>query len=107
MLGVGLRSVDSTECCRVETLRSRDPFRLVGPEGTTLAVGTLSGRLHVYDVSTLSLKRTYQQAHIQRIGALATDVLFSDSRDRMVYHRGVRDSTSRPFKRCGDNKVCI
>jgi cell division cycle 20-like protein 1 (cofactor of APC complex) len=79
-------------------------------KGTTLAVGTFSGRLHIYDAATLSLQRTYQQAHIQRIGALAwnTHVLSSGSRDRMVYHRDVRDSTTRPFKRCTGHRqeVC-
>jgi cell division cycle 20-like protein 1 (cofactor of APC complex) len=79
-------------------------------KGTTLAVGTSSGRLHIYDAPTLSLQRTYQQAHIQRIGALAwnTNILSSGSRDRMVYHRDVRDSTTRPFKRCTGHRqeVC-
>ncbi|PPQ83891.1 hypothetical protein CVT24_006446, partial [Panaeolus cyanescens] len=39
--------------------------------GTTLAVGTLAGRMHIYDASTLQLQRTYQHAHHQRIGAIA------------------------------------
>lgn len=79
-------------------------------KGTTLAVGTFAGRLHIYDAATLSLQRTYPQAHIQRIGALAWNahVLSSGSRDRMVYHRDVRDSTTRPFKRCTGHRqeVC-
>ena len=79
-------------------------------KGTTLAVGTLSGRLHIYDATTLSLHRTYQQAHTQRIGALAwnTHVLSSGSRDRMVYHRDVREATTRPFRRCTGHRqeVC-
>lgn len=79
-------------------------------QGSTLAVGTLSGRLHVYDAGTLQLLRTYQQAHTQRIGALAwnSHVLSSGSRDRTVHHRDVRDSENRPFKRCTGHKqeVC-
>ncbi|KAJ7574419.1 WD40-repeat-containing domain protein [Mycena floridula] len=79
-------------------------------KGSTLAVGTLSGRLHVYDASTLQLLRTYQHAHDQRIGALAWNahVLSSGSRDRMVHHRDVREATMRPFKRCTGHRqeVC-
>ncbi|KAJ7940922.1 WD40-repeat-containing domain protein [Mycena leptocephala] len=70
---------------------------------STLAVGTISGRLHVYDANRLTLQRTYQQAHSQRIGAIAWNATFSPP------------ATSRPFKRCSghrqergnDNKVCI
>ncbi|KAG6818081.1 hypothetical protein H0H93_006865, partial [Arthromyces matolae] len=71
-------------------------------KGTTLAVGTLSGRLHIYDAHTLQLQRTYTSAHSQRIGALAwnSHVLSSGSRDRSVLHRDVREATQRPFKRC-------
>lgn len=97
-----------------------------------LAIGTLSGRMHIYDAHTLQLQRSYDSAHSQRIGALAwnTHVLSSGSRDRMVHHRDVREASLRPFKRsaghrqevCGlkwardggplasggnDNKVCI
>ncbi|KAF9819546.1 hypothetical protein IEO21_02010 [Rhodonia placenta] len=105
-------------------------------KGTTLAVGTLSGRLRIYDANTLQLQRTYQQAHTQRIGALSWNahILSSGSRDRMIHHRDVREAGTKPFKRvqghrqevCGlrwsgdggaqaatlasggnDNKVCI
>ncbi|KAF9465218.1 WD40 repeat-like protein [Collybia nuda] len=79
-------------------------------KGTTLAVGTLAGRLHIYDANTLQLQRTYQQAHSQRIGALAWNahVLSSGSRDRSVHHRDVREPTTRPFKRCTGHRqeVC-
>lgn len=79
-------------------------------KGSTLAVGTVNGRLHVYDASTLQLLRTYPQAHAQRIGALAWNgsVLSSGSRDRMVHHRDVREQTVRPFKRCTGHRqeVC-
>ncbi|KAF9047858.1 WD40-repeat-containing domain protein [Panaeolus papilionaceus] len=82
--------------------------------GTTLAVGTLAGRLHIYDASTLQLQRTYQHAHGQRIGALAWNahVLSSGSRDRTIHHRDVREPGSggsgRPFKRCTGHRqeVC-
>lgn len=40
-------------------------------KGSTLAVDTLIGRLHIYDAHTVQLQRTYQQAHAQRVGALA------------------------------------
>ncbi|KAL6305106.1 WD40 repeat-like protein [Sparassis latifolia] len=79
-------------------------------KGSMLAVGTLSGRLRIYDASTLQLQRTYQQAHTQRIGALSwnSHVLSSGSRDRQVHHRDVREQTSRPFKRCQGHRqeVC-
>ncbi|CCM01013.1 uncharacterized protein FIBRA_03061 [Fibroporia radiculosa] len=105
-------------------------------KGTTLAVGTLAGRLRIYDANTLQLQRTYQQAHTQRIGALSwnSHILSSGSRDRLINHRDVREPGFKPFKRfqghrqevCGlrwngdsgpqaallasggnDNKVCI
>ncbi|KAF8161621.1 WD40-repeat-containing domain protein [Crassisporium funariophilum] len=79
-------------------------------KGSTLAVGTLAGRLHIYDAQTLQLQRTYPQAHTQRIGALAwnTHVLSSGSRDRTVHHRDVREQGLRPFKRCAGHRqeVC-
>jgi len=79
-------------------------------KGTTLAIGTLSGQLRIYDASTLTLTRTYQQAHAQRIGALAwnSHILSSGSRDRMVHHRDVREPGDRPFKRCAGHRqeVC-
>lgn len=79
-------------------------------KGTTLAVGTTTGRLNIYDATTLALLRTYSQAHNQRIGALAWNahILSSGSRDRMVHHRDVREATHRPFKRCTGHKqeVC-
>ncbi|KAG6878869.1 hypothetical protein C0992_007075, partial [Termitomyces sp. T32_za158] len=78
--------------------------------GTTLAVGTLSGRMHIYDAATLSLQRTYDAAHAQRIGALAWNahVLSSGSRDRSVHHRDVREPAQRPFRRCAGHRqeVC-
>ncbi|KAI9441879.1 WD40 repeat-like protein [Lactarius indigo] len=79
-------------------------------KGSTLAVGTLTGRLHIYDAHTLQLQRTYQQAHTQRIGALAwnSHVLSSGSRDRMVHHRDVREPGTRPFRKSAGHRqeVC-
>lgn len=79
-------------------------------KGSTLAVGTVNGRLHIYDASTLQAQRTYDHAHSQRIGALAwnANVLSSGSRDRGVHHRDVRDPNPRPFKRCTGHRqeVC-
>lgn len=79
-------------------------------KGSTLAVGTLNGRLHIYDAHTLQLQRTYQQAHTQRIGAIAWNahVLSSGSRDRMVLHRDVREPGTRPFRRSAGHRqeVC-
>ncbi|KAI0732543.1 WD40 repeat-like protein [Fomitopsis betulina] len=105
-------------------------------KGSTLAVGTLSGKLRIYDAHRLTCTRTYTQAHSQRIGALSWNqhVLTSGSRDRWIHHRDVREPGMKPFKRaqghrqevCGlrwnndsglqsallasggnDNKVCI
>lgn len=79
-------------------------------KGSTLAVGTLTGRLHIYDAHTLQLQRTYQQAHTQRIGALAwnSHVLSSGSRDRMVHHRDVREPGTRAFRKSAGHRqeVC-
>ncbi|KAF9222445.1 WD40 repeat-like protein [Gyrodon lividus] len=80
-------------------------------KGTTLAVGTLSGHLHIYDAPTLSIVRTYAPAHTQRIGALSWNghILSSGSRDRMVHHRDVREGAGgRPFRRCAGHRqeVC-
>ena len=79
-------------------------------KGSTLAVGTLTGRMHIYDANTLQLQRTYQQAHTQRIGALAwnSHVLSSGSRDRMVHHRDVREPGTRPFRKSAGHRqeVC-
>ncbi|KAK0466264.1 WD40 repeat-like protein [Desarmillaria tabescens] len=92
-------------------------------KGSTLAIGTLSGRLHIYDAVALKLLRTYQEAHTQRIGALAWNahVLSSGSRDRSVHHRDVTDRKFAALKWSAnagpmeanlasggnDNKVCI
>ncbi|KAG2121730.1 WD40 repeat-like protein [Suillus clintonianus] len=79
-------------------------------KGTMLAIGTLSGRMHIYDANTLQVQRSYNNAHTQRIGALAwnSHVLSSGSRDRMVHHRDVREPSLRPFKRCAGHRqeVC-
>ncbi|KAL4071327.1 WD40-repeat-containing domain protein, partial [Scleroderma yunnanense] len=79
-------------------------------KGTTLAVGTLSGRLHIYDAPTLTQLRSYSPAHTQRIGALSWNahVLSSGSRDRMVHHRDLREPGNRPFRRCTGHRqeVC-
>ncbi|KAH0829069.1 WD40 repeat-like protein [Lanmaoa asiatica] len=80
-------------------------------KGTSLAVGTLSGHLHIYDAPTLSIIRTYAPAHTQRIGALSWNghILSSGSRDRMVHHRDVREGAGgRPFKKCAGHRqeVC-
>jgi cell division cycle 20-like protein 1 (cofactor of APC complex) len=105
-------------------------------KGSSLAVATTSGRLNIYDATTLQLTRAYPAAHNNRIGALAwnSHVLSSGSRDRSIHHRDVREPDTKPFKRsighrqevCGlkwsgdsgpnaatlasggnDNKVCI
>ncbi|TCD67760.1 substrate-specific activator of APC-dependent proteolysis [Steccherinum ochraceum] len=79
-------------------------------KGTTLAVGTLSGRLHIYDANTLQRQRSYPQAHANRIGALSWNahILSSGSRDRQIHHRDVREATARPFKRSSGHRqeVC-
>ncbi|KIY46115.1 WD40 repeat-like protein [Fistulina hepatica ATCC 64428] len=119
VLGVGLGA-----CVYLWTAENATVSKLcdVGPQndtissvswvqkGSTLAVGTLSGRLHLYDASTLQLQRTYEQAHTLRIGSLAWNahVLTSGSRDRFVHHRDVREPTIQPFRRCSGHRqeVC-
>ncbi|KAJ3881905.1 WD40 repeat-like protein [Lentinula edodes] len=119
VLGVGLGSCvylwtahNAAVSKLCDLAESRDTISSVSwvQKGSTLAVGTLSGTLHVYDASTLQIIRTYPQAHGQRIGAIAWNahILSSGSRDRMVHHRDVREADTRPFKRCQGHKqeVC-
>ncbi|KAI0050842.1 WD40 repeat-like protein [Auriscalpium vulgare] len=79
-------------------------------KGSTLAIGTISGRLHIYDATTLQLQRTFPAAHSQRIGALGwnSHVLTSGSRDRMIHHRDVRDHAQKPFRKSAGHRqeVC-
>lgn len=79
-------------------------------QGTTLAIGTLTGRMQVYDANTMQLIRSYNQAHSQRVGALAWNahVLSSGSRDRSIQHRDVREPSTRPFRRSAGHRqeVC-
>ncbi|KAI0669508.1 WD40 repeat-like protein [Trametes maxima] len=102
-LASGCVDVDNAE--RSHRLLHRGPIM-----GTSLAIGTLSGQLYIYDASTLQLTRTYERAHSQRIGALSwnSHILSSGSRDRMVHHRDVREPSTRPFKKCQGHKqeVC-
>ena len=119
VLGVGLGScvylwtaANATVSKLCDLQQANDTISSVSwvQKGTTLAVGTVSGRLHIYDAETLQLQRTYPQAHAQRIGALAWSgsVLSSGSRDRTVVHRDVRERDHRPFKRCTGHRqeVC-
>lgn len=105
-------------------------------KGSTVAVGTLRGRLHIFDATTQQLQRTYSSAHVGRVGALGwnSHILTSGSRDKTIAHRDVREPGMKPFARgmghkqevCGltwsgdggahgatlasggnDNKVCI
>ncbi|KAL5512582.1 hypothetical protein ACEPAG_3235 [Sanghuangporus baumii] len=79
-------------------------------KGTTLAIGTLSGRLHIYDAHELKIIRSYNQAHASRVGSLSWNahVLSSGSRDRTIHHRDVREQNTRPFRRCSGHRqeVC-
>ncbi|KAI5884964.1 WD40 repeat-like protein [Schizophyllum commune H4-8] len=79
-------------------------------KGSLLAVGTFSGRLYIYDASTLQLSRQYTQAHSQRIGSLAwnSHLLSSGSRDRMIHHRDVREPGIDPVRRSNGHRqeVC-
>ena len=79
-------------------------------QGSLLAVGTFSGRLYIYDASTLQLSRQYTQAHSQRIGSLAwnSHLLSSGSRDRMIHHRDVREPGIDPVRRSNGHRqeVC-
>ncbi|KAG8959093.1 substrate-specific activator of APC-dependent proteolysis, partial [Tulasnella sp. 419] len=76
-------------------------------QGSTLAVGTQKGLIHIYDADTSQLVRTYN-SHSQRVGALSwsmtpttpgaavsvgsysTATLSSGSRDRTIVHRDLR-----------------
>lgn len=75
-----------------------------------LAIGTVAGKLHIYDASTLQKTRTYEAAHTNRVGALSWNghILTSGSRDRMIIHRDVREETKKPFKKAVGHKqeVC-
>ncbi|KAH6910187.1 quinon protein alcohol dehydrogenase-like superfamily [Coprinopsis sp. MPI-PUGE-AT-0042] len=119
VLGVGLGScvylwtahnAQVSKLCDLSPLRDTVSSVSWVQKGTTLAIGTLSGQLQIYDANTLSLIRTYQHAHTQRVGALAwnSHILSSGSRDRMVHHRDVREPTDKPFKRCTGHRqeVC-
>ena len=119
VLGVGLGScvylwtahnAQVSKLCDLSPIRDTVSSVSWVQKGTTLAIGTLSGQLRIYDANTLTLTRTYQQAHGQRIGALAWNqhILSSGSRDRMVHHRDVREPTEKPFKRCTGHRqeVC-
>ncbi|KAF9566059.1 WD40 repeat-like protein [Agrocybe pediades] len=65
---------------------------------STLAVGTLAGRMHISDANTLKILKTIP---VGADGALAwnSHVLSSGSRDRMVHHRDVREPSQRPFRK--------
>ncbi|KAJ7809800.1 WD40 repeat-like protein [Mycena olivaceomarginata] len=119
ILGVGLGScvylwnAQNTTVNRIcDVSDSNDSISSVSwvQKGSTLAVGTSSGRLHVYDATRLALLRTYEKAHTRRIGAIAWNahVLTSGSGDHMVHHRDVRAAPSCPFKRGGGHQgeVC-
>ena len=58
----------------------------------------------------MQLIRSYNQAHAQRVGALAWNahVLSSGSRDRAIHHRDVREPSTRPFRRLAGHRqeVC-
>ena len=66
--------------------------------------------MYIYDASTLQRIRTYPTAHTNRIGALSwnSHVLTSGSRDRMIYHRDVREADQKAFLKSSAHKqeVC-
>jgi len=75
-----------------------------------LAIGTLSGQMHIYDAHTLQLQHSYNNAHTQRIAALAwnTHVPSSGSRDRIVHYWDVREaSLARLNDVQGTDKKCV
>ncbi|KAJ4479190.1 WD40 repeat-like protein [Lentinula aciculospora] len=79
-----------------------------------LAAGTAEGHLEIYDASTLNLIRRYKNAHThtvgKRIGTISwtCNTLTSGSRDRMIKHWDIRDSSAMPFKQCAAHtqEVC-
>ncbi|KZT32520.1 WD40 repeat-like protein [Sistotremastrum suecicum HHB10207 ss-3] len=60
-------------------------------KGSTLAIGTSTGHIHIYDAPKAQLLRTYHD-HSARVGAMSWNsyVLSSGSRDRTIQHHDVR-----------------
>ncbi|KAK7029571.1 substrate-specific activator of APC-dependent proteolysis [Paramarasmius palmivorus] len=120
ILGVGLgksiflwRSENQTVAKLCTVSDSKDEYSSVAWQqtGSTLAVGTYEGQLRIYDAPTLSLIRTYKDAHDgKRIACLSWtgDTLSSGSRDHSVQHWDHRDPSNKPFKRSVGHKqeVC-
>ena len=95
--------------CLVLSLSSILPQSILF-QGTMLAIGTLSGQMHIYDAHTLQLQHSYNNAHTQRIAALAwnTHVPSSGSRDRIVHYWDVREaSLARLNDVQGTDKKCV
>jgi cell division cycle 20-like protein 1, cofactor of APC complex len=66
--------------------------------------------MYIYDAATLQRIRVYSEAHANRIGAISwnSHVLTTGSRDRMIYHRDVREAEQKPFLKSSAHKqeVC-
>lgn len=79
-------------------------------KGGTLGVGSIDGRLLLYDATTHQLIRSYSKAHEKRIGVLAwnDNILTSGSRDCTIQYRDIREPDSRPFRTSSAHKqeVC-
>ncbi|KAI5890007.1 WD40 repeat-like protein [Schizophyllum commune H4-8] len=96
-------SGNSFEAKRVFDAHTHKPHDLVtslrwDQRGTTLSVGTESGRLYLFDAVKLTMIRMYTGAHEYKIGCLAWngDLLSSGSRDRQIHHRDVRQDNRGP-----------
>ncbi|CAG8479234.1 9918_t:CDS:10 [Acaulospora colombiana] len=78
------------------------------PTGSHIAVGTAPGPVEIWDIHTSKRVRK-MKGHSQRVGALAWNsyTVSSGSRDRLIYHRDVRDHNDYTVKLTGHKQeVC-
>ena len=79
-----------------------------GLQGNSLAVGTNTGMVKVFDIESASVIRT-MTGHSLRVGSLAWNehILSSGSKDRAIYHRDVRISEHHIRKLTGHKQeIC-
>lgn len=98
ILGVGLGScvyMWNSETQRVNKLCELDNDTVTSvswiQRGSHIAIGTQKGHVQIWDANRVRRLRT-MTGHTQRVGALAWNdhILTTGSRDRLIYHRDVR-----------------